>query len=75
MNSHNCHCQDDYRARLSGWAQASGSPESLARTHRFAWRNALAGLASPAVRLHQLRNLRTHLMHEALDDLDGCKDA
>jgi hypothetical protein len=36
------------------------------------WAGALANLASPVVRLHHLRNIRTHMLHEALEHLDSC---
>ncbi len=61
MNTHNCHCQDDYQAHLRAH-------------HRVAWRNALAALVSPFVRLHELRNVRTRMLHDALCDLDGCDE-
>ena len=63
MNAHNCHCTTEYYGRLN----------PLAGQHRIAWRNALAGLASPFVRLHQLRNIRSRMLQEALGDLDKCK--
>jgi hypothetical protein len=47
----------------------------VARTHRIAWRSALAGLAQPMLRLHHLRNIRTQILDDVLDDLDGCKSA
>ncbi len=56
MNAHNCHCTDEYRGHLSD------SP----------WRGALTVLASPMVRLHNLRNLRTRMLHDALGDVDDC---
>ncbi len=59
MNTHDCHCQDDYQGHLTSH-------------HRVAWRNAVAALVSPMVRLHQLRNVRTRMLHEALCDLDHC---
>ena len=62
MNTHNCHCRDEFRGHLS---------DSLTDQHRIAWRDALAKLASPMVRLHQLRNMRTQMLHDALDDLDS----
>ncbi len=74
MNGQNCHCKDTYQGRLSSWLGHIGSPDSLARRHRFAWRSALAGLASPMLRLHHLRNVRTQMLHEALGDLDGCEN-
>ncbi len=75
MNRQNCHCQDAYQDHLTAWAGHIGSRDSLARRHRFAWRSALARLASPVLRLHHLRNVRTQMLHEALDDLDGCNTA
>ncbi len=63
MNAHNCHCTDEFRGNLSG---------SLTSQHRIAWRNALAALASPMIRLHHLRNIRTQMLRDALCDLDGC---
>ncbi len=57
MNTHDCQCHDDYQRHLTAH-------------HRVAWRNALAALASPIVRLHELRNVRTQMLHEALRDLD-----
>lgn len=74
MNHHHCHCDDQHRARLSGWVRTDESPKSVSGWHRSAWRNALSGLASPIVRLHQLRNLRTQMLRNALDDMDACRD-
>ncbi|MFQ6005859.1 MAG: hypothetical protein ACE5OQ_10175 [Woeseia sp.] len=62
MNARHCDRTHEYRGRG-------------ATRQGFAWRNALSGLVSPMVRLHQLRNLRTHMLHSALEDLDRCKDA
>ncbi len=63
MNAHNCHCTDEYRDRLS-------DPPS--GPNRIAWREALAAIASPMVRLHHLRNIRTQMLRDALCDRDGC---
>ncbi len=63
MDAHNCHCNDEFRRELSG---------SLNKQHRVAWRNALAALVSPMIRLHHLRNIRTQMLRDALGDLDGC---
>ena len=63
MNAHNCHCTDEYRDR---------PPDSAGGQHRIAWREALAAIASPMVRLHHLRNIRTQMLRDALCDLDGC---
>jgi hypothetical protein len=57
MSAANCHCTNDDRGHLA-------TP---------AWRNALAGLASPFFRLHHLRNIRSRMLEEALSDLDRCK--
>ena len=75
MNHQNCHCKDAYQDHLSAWAAHIGSPATVARQHRFAWRRALASLASPMLRLHHLRNIRTQMLHDALGDLDGCDSA
>ena len=75
MNRQNCHCKDTYQDRLSAWAGQFGSPQSVARKHRFAWRGALAKLATPMLRLHHLRSIRTQMLHDALSDLDGCNSA
>lgn len=64
MNAQNCHCTDDFRGHAA---------KSLSTRHRIAWREAIARFASPMVRLHRLRNLRTQMLHEALCDIDGCK--
>ncbi len=63
MNAHNCHCTDDFRGHAA---------KSLTTRHRIAWREAIARLASPMVRLHHLRNMRTQMMRDALCDIDGC---
>lgn len=63
MTAPNCRCTNEYHGRLTG----------LTDQHRVAWRNALAGLASPFVRLHHFRNIRTRMLHEALGDLDHCE--
>ena len=56
MTAHNCHCNEEYRGHLSD------SP----------WRDALAALVSPVVRLHRLRNIRSQMLRDALYDHDGC---
>ena len=63
MNAQNCRCTEEIREDLSG---------SLGDQQRVAWRDVLATLASPMVRLHHLRNIRTQMLHDALGDLDGC---
>ena len=63
MDAHNCHCNDEFRRDVSG---------SLTNRQRNAWRNAFATLASPMIRLHRLRNIRTQMLREALGDLDDC---
>ncbi len=62
MNAHNCHCADQFRRDLT---------DSLGDRHRIAWREGLAALASPMVRLHRLRNMRTQMLRDALGDLDS----
>ena len=42
--------------------------DRLPAVHRPAWREALAGLAGPAVRLHRWRETRERLLRHALDD-------
>ncbi len=61
MSAHSCNCTDEYRQDLS---------DSLTRQHRIAWRNALATLVSPMIRLHHLRNIRTQMLRDALRDRD-----
>lgn len=63
MSAAKCHCTDAYRGHL---------PSAAARP-RDAWRRAVAQLASPFVRLHELRNMRSRLLQDALEHLDGCK--
>jgi len=75
MNGHNCHCKDAYQDRLFTLAGHTRSPVMLARQHGFAWRRTLARLATPMLRLHHLRNIRTQMLHDALGDLDGCNSA
>jgi len=75
MNDQNCRSNDASQAHLSFWVGHIGTPDSVAERHQFAWRSALARLASPVIRLHELRNLRTQLFHEALGDRDGCNNA
>jgi len=75
MNGQNCHCKDAYQDRLFTLAGHIRSPVMVARKHRFAWRSALAGLAQPTLRLHHLRSIRTQMLDDLLDDLDGCKSA
>jgi hypothetical protein len=75
MNGQNCHCKDAYQDHLFSWAGHIRSPVMVARMHRFAWRSALARLATPMLRLHHLRNIRTQMVDELLGDLDSCKSA
>ena len=75
MNGQNCHCKDTHQDRLFTLAGHTRSPVMVARTHPIAWRSALAGLAQPMLRLHHLRNIRTQMLDDVLDDLDGCKSA
>ncbi len=63
MNAHDCHSTGEFRGDPS---------DSLADQHRFGWRNVLVTMASPMVRLHHLRNIRTQMLRDALGDLDGC---
>ncbi len=62
MDAHNCYCTDEFRGDLR---------DSLGDRHRIAWREALAALASPMVRLHHLRNMRTKMLRDALGELDS----
>lgn len=75
MNGQNCHCKETHQDRLFTLAGHTRSPVMVARTHRIAWCSALAGLAQPMLRLHHLRNIRTQILDDVLDDLDGCKSA
>ncbi len=61
MRAHTCNCTDEYQPDLSG---------SLSDHRRIAWRNALAALAKPMLRLHQLRNIRTQMLRDALNNRD-----
>lgn len=61
MRANTCNCTDEYRQDLS---------DSLGDHRRIAWRNALAALAKPMLRLHQLRNIRTQMLREALNNRD-----
>ena len=36
------------------------------------WRQVLAALATPAVRVHNFRNLRTAIVYDALCEYDNC---
>ncbi len=75
MNRQNCHCKDAYQDRLFTLAGHIRSPVMVAGKHRFAWRSAFAGLAQPMLRLHHLRNIRTQMLDDLLDHLDGCRSA
>lgn len=75
MNGQNCHCKDAYQDRLYSLAGHIRSPVMVARKDRFAWRSALGRLATPMLRLHHLRNIRTQMVDDLLEDLDGCKSA
>ena len=75
MNGQNCHCKDAYQDRLFSWAGHIRSPVMVARKHRFEWGSALASLVTPMLRLHHLRNIRTQMVDDLLDDLDDCKSA
>ncbi len=37
------------------------------------WRNALAALAAPAMRMHEYRNLHRSMFYEAMCQMDGCE--
>ncbi len=65
MNAHDCHCTDHFRGHPS---------KSLSARHRIAWREAIARLASPMVRLHRLRNIRTQMLRDAICSIDGCQE-
>ena len=75
MNGQNCHCRDAYQEHLFRSAGHIRSPVMVARRHQIAWRSAIARLATPMLRLHHLRNIRTQMVDELLDDLDACKSA
>lgn len=38
------------------------------------WRDALAALAAPAIRMHEYRNLHKSMFYEAVCQMDGCKE-
>jgi hypothetical protein len=61
MRANTCNCTDEYRQDLSG---------SLSDHRRITWQNALAALAKPMLRLHQLRNIRTQMLRDALNTRD-----
>jgi hypothetical protein len=61
MRAQSCNCTDEYRPDLSG---------SFSDHPRIAWRNALTALARPMLRLHQLRNIRTQMLRDALNNRD-----
>ncbi len=75
MNGQNCHCKVAYQDLLFCGAGHIRSPVMVASMHRFAWRSALASLATPMLRLHHLRNIRTQMLDDLLDDLDDNKSA
>lgn len=75
MKGQNCHCNNSYRGRLAASRELLGTTDPLAVQHAASWRAALVRLASPAIRLHRLRNLRAQIVHEALGDRDDCADA
>jgi len=51
----------------TGLERAAGR---FSRFHRVSWREALAGFASPALRLHRYRNAHNQLLRDALCELD-----
>ena len=61
MSTQCCNCTDESRHHLSN---------SLSDHSRTVWRNALAALASPMLRLHHLRDIRTQMLRDALGDRD-----
>ena len=61
MRAQPCNCIDEHRQELSG---------SLSEHRRITWQNALTALAKPMLRLHQLRNIRTQMLRDALNDRD-----
>lgn len=70
MNSHNSHCSDEYWNHAPGWPGSRASSDSLPGQQANAWRDALTRLASPIIRLHHLRNIRTQMLYDALADLE-----
>lgn len=74
MDGRNCQGSDKYQVGRSGCARRTRAPNAMSRQQEFAWRSALERLASPAIRLHRLRNLRAKLIHEALGEGD-CDNA
>ena len=58
MIAQNCHCSAEYRQRPSA----------------SRWRDAFVAIASPMVRLHHLRNIRTRMLRDALCGVDGCSE-
>jgi hypothetical protein len=61
MRAQTCNCRDEYRQGLSG---------SPSNHRRIDWQKALAALARPMLRLHQLRNIRTQMLRDALNNRD-----
>jgi len=53
---------------------ASGSAaDTLARSHRVSWKEALSKITAPAFRLHRYRHAHDRMLQRALCELD-CSD-
>lgn len=44
----------------------------VAKLPKSRWREALAGLAGPAIRVHRYRNLRSTMLYDALSRDEDC---
>jgi hypothetical protein len=75
MNTQNCHCTDRYPGGSAASAGPAHVGQSIVEGRRLVWRSALAGLVSPIVRLHHMRNVRTQMLRDALCELDHCRTA
>ncbi len=62
----NCPGSDEFGLRGEHGARFP----DLRHRYRIRWRDALRALFAPAERLHQMRNLRSAMFYDAIDQLD-----
>ncbi len=73
MKHCNSHCPAD-AARERWLAEVAPRFPDLRHRFRLRWKDALGALIGPAERLHHLRNLRSAMFYDAIDQVDRRDD-
>jgi len=65
------HTDKSFRIELTGSSKRR-FPD-LHNLRKSRWRDALAALAGPAIRMHKYRNLHKSMFYDAMGQMDGCE--